>query len=235
MHISALPLKIKEDTYEVYMLKTGFFNMINNVYIIIDTKTRQGAIVDPTWDIGLVKDTLYALQVDLTAILLTHSHYDHTNLVNALLKIFPAKVYMSQVEIDYYNYKCNHLIPVQDGDVINIGNTDIDCILTPGHTAGGMCFLLSGSLFTGDTVFVEGCGLCSTRGGSAGDMFESINRIKTTINPEVKIYSSHTIRKLPGCTLGDVMKENFYFQIEKKNHFIQFRERENQKNTCSFS
>lgn len=81
---------------------------------------------------------------------------------------------------------------------------------------------------------MEGCGICSNLGGDAGDMFHSINRIKAEVSHDTKMYSGHTIDRQPGCTLGDLIKNNIYFSIDKKELFVQFRQRENQKRTYNF-
>ncbi|WP_268964163.1 MBL fold metallo-hydrolase, partial [Paenibacillus sinensis] len=79
-----------------------------------------------------------------------------------------------------------------------LGDTQITCILTPGHTYGSACYLTSDHLFTGDTVFIEGCGLCDTVGGDPEQMFHSIQRIKSAINPMVQIFPGHSYGKNPG-------------------------------------
>lgn len=221
-------------TYEVYQFKVGFLNMLNFNYIIVDKTSGQTAIVDPAWDLELIIDTFSRLGVEPDKILLTHSHLDHVNMVRPLVDRFGSQVYMSAKEIDFYNFQCKNLNPVHDFDIINLGQTPICCILTPGHTAGGTCFLLSDSLFTGDTVFIEGCGVCSTIGGSADLMFESIQKIKKNVEPHIRIYPGHSFGKNPGYPLSYLLKNNIYFVIDVKEHFIKFRMRKNQKNLFNF-
>lgn len=211
-------------SYEVYQIQTHKFCFSNYCYIILDKATNTAAIIDPAWELTKIINMLDNLRTYLEIIMLTHSHYDHVNLVKPLIKKYNTAVYMSKKEIDYYRFKCRNLHELNDMDNISIGETEISCLLTPGHTAGGMCYLLTDSLFTGDTIFIEGCGICTFRGGSAEQMFESIQRIKSVVPLYVRVYPGHSYGKSPGHALDYLMTENIYFQIERQ-YFLNFRMR----------
>jgi glyoxylase-like metal-dependent hydrolase (beta-lactamase superfamily II) len=119
-------------------------------------------------------------------------------------------------------------------DTIHLGETPISFLFTPGHTAGGGCYLLSDSLFAGDTVFIEGCGICHARGGSPEEMFNSIQEIKRIVPPHVRVYPGHSFGEKPGRTLHHLVKQNIYFQINKKRQFIDFRMRKSFKKFFDF-
>ncbi len=220
--------------YEVHQLNTIFYNFSNYCHIVEDKASKAALVVDPAWELEKIANKLYKLDIELRAILLTHSHYDHVNLVGPLLKRFNPQVYMSKAEIDYYGFRCKNLNALNHMDEIALGDTDVTCLHTPGHTAGGMCYLLQDSIFTGDTLFIEGCGICNCKGGSPEQMFDSIQLIKAVVNPDTLIYPAHSFGKMPGQTLDFLMKENIYFQIEKKEFFVDFRMRENQKGLFNF-
>ncbi|ALB45644.1 MBL fold metallo-hydrolase [Clostridium beijerinckii] len=218
-----------ETNYKLYQLNTSFSVFSNYCYIIADKITKQACIVDPAWELDKILDVICKLELNLTTILLTHSHYDHVNLVNPLIKRFNSNVYMSKNEIDYYKFSCKNLISANHMDELKIGEMVIKCLLTPGHTEGGMCYLTSDSIFTGDTIFIEGCGICSSDGGSAAKMFDSIQMIRNFVLKDVHVYPAHSYGKQPGYTLSYLEEKNIYFQIEKKEHFINFRMRKNEK------
>lgn len=220
-------------SYKVCQLKTFFTSFSNYSFIVVDKTTKAALIVDPAWELDKVTASLSELDADLVAILLTHSHYDHVNLVSKLVKKFNCSVFMSKIEIDYYHFRCSNLNALNDMDEMNVGETAISCILTPGHTAGGMCYHLADCLFTGDTIFVEGCGICSTKGGSVDQMYDSIQRVKSMVPPSTRIYPGHSFGKNPGHTVDDLMRENIYFLLDKK-HFVDFRMRKNQKGLFDF-
>nr|WP_156130425.1 MBL fold metallo-hydrolase [Paenibacillus durus] len=206
----------------------------NFTYIIIDKVTRNALIVDPAWELTKIVDKLNQLDAVLQGILLTHSHFDHVNLVAPLEALFNPYVYMSKAEIDYYGFRCNNLQAINDLDKISVGETMVTCMHTPGHTAGGMSYLLQDSIFTGDTIFIEGCGICNSWGGSPEQMFESIQRVKSSVSPHVRVYPGHSYGKAPGHTLQYLMRENIYFQIDNKENFIGWRMRKNQTGLFDF-
>lgn len=122
-------------TYKVHPIKTSYQGWTNYCYIIEDIVSRTAIVVDPSWELNKITNKLSELKLELTAIALTHSHYDHVNLVEPLTKMFNAQVYMSKKEIDYYQFRCRNLIGLHDHQAIKIGNTRAQCLLTPGHTA----------------------------------------------------------------------------------------------------
>lgn len=222
------------ESYHIEQLRVRFFNFVNFVYFIIDEKTRETAIIDPSWNPFKVQSILKKLDCSLTSILLTHSHFDHINLVNWLIKKYNPQVYMALDEINFYNFRCKNLNPIEGDSAIKLGETEILSIFTPGHTIGSVCYLLPGHLFTGDTIFIEGCGLCDPNGGDPSRLFKSIRKIKESVQPDVRIFPGHSYGKCPGYTLNNLKKENIYLQIDDEMLFVNFRMRKNQKGFFNF-
>ncbi len=227
-------LQNKEKSYSIHQLKLSFSFIINYTYIIVDISTREAAIVDPAWDIETIDETLRITGARPTTILLTHSHFDHVNMIGPLIRKFDSQTYMSLKEIEFYKFQCKNLNPIQHHDIIQVGKTKITALLTPGHTAGSTSFLLSNSLFTGDFIFIEGCGICNTEGGCPEKMFDSIQMIKETVASDVCVYPGHSYGRNPGFPIGYLMEKNIYFSISEKKLFINFRMRRNQTNIFDF-
>lgn len=227
-------LQNKEKSYSIHQLKLSFSFIINYTYIIVDISTREAAIVDPAWDIETIDEMLSMTGARLTTILITHSHFDHVNLVEPLIRKFDSQAYMSLKEIEFYQFRCKNLNPLQHHDIIQLGKTEIATLLTPGHTAGSTSFFLSGSLFTGDFIFIEGCGICNTMGGCPEKMFDSIQMIKETVASDVRVYPGHSFGNEPGYPIEYLLKKNIYFLINEKKLFINFRMRKNQTNIFNF-
>lgn len=222
---------MKNCTYELYQLNAGSPILPNYMYIIVDTVTRKTAIIDPGWDLDLITSRFEEIGVKPSVILLTHSHFDHVNMVGPLVERYGSSVYMSGIECNYYQFHAPKLTCFEDMEILFLGNTRIQCLVTPGHTAGGSCFLLSDAIFTGDTVFIEGCGMCNKEGGSPGQMYESFQRIKRTVAPHVRVYPGHSYGKMPGYRLDELEKYNIYILFNSKEHFVNFRMRKNQKHS----
>lgn len=217
----------------LYCIRTKCYSMINYVYLEIDEYTKKAVLVDPSWNLEELLYYISYLKLDLSAVLLTHSHFDHTNLAERIAVQTGASVYMSRVEAESYHFNCKNLITVEDGDIISVGEKDIKCLLTPGHTRGGMCFLTDKSFYSGDTVFLEGCGFCPDH-KSAGEMYDSFQKILKTTDKNLYVYPGHYYVKVQHMTLKDVLDYNIYFQFRTREEFIQFRMREGQKDLLKF-
>ena len=87
---------------------------------------------------------------------------------------------------------------IKDGDIIKFGNTDIKVIHTPGHTQGGVCYLVDNMLFSGDTIFREAVGRCDLEGGNFEQIVESIESKIFTLPDDILIYPGHG----PSSTVG---------------------------------
>lgn len=125
----------------------------------------------------------------LTHILATHHHADHIGGIGTLKKAFGCEV------VGADNRRIDGIrTVVQDGDSIELGDVSIRCIATPGHTSTGICYFVTGKelgtpvLFTGDTLFVCGCGRLFECDGET--MFESLQKI-AALPDETRIYPGH--------------------------------------------
>lgn len=217
--------------HKLKMHNPGF---INYTYIVENVESKKGIIIDPSWEIDKLLRTITIHKIIPCAILLTHSHYDHTNLVNRIVNIYPdIKVYISKVEANYYNFTSKNLLYIEDEATLTINGFNIGCYLTPGHTKGSMIYHIDNNLYTGDTIFTEGCGICSGRGGSSKDMYYSVQFIKKLSGDNI-IWPGHAFRYSPGYTLSHLFTENLYFLIEDKDLFIKFSDRRNINNAFNF-
>ena len=129
----------------------------NYIYLF---KYQQGCAV--AVDPGDSKKVLSALKkenLELKSILLTHRHFDHTEGVKKLKKKTGCTVISSNKKQIASTDR-----EVSAGDVLNFGSEKVRVISTPGHTSKSVCYYLepsdgqSGAVFTGDTLFIGGCG-----------------------------------------------------------------------------
>ena len=80
---------------------------------------------------------------------------------------------------------------INDGDILNVGNHKIQVIHTPGHTQGGVCYLINNMLFSGDTIFKESVGRCDMEGGDFKQIVKSIKTKIFTLPDDTIIYPGH--------------------------------------------
>lgn len=209
----------------VKVLRMQCREMINYTYLLMDETSAEAYIIDPSWEMEKITAGLYGYQIK--GILLTHYHYDHVNLVTELVKIYNCNCYIGLDEINYYNFFCLNMMPVFDMGELLLGNSPILCLQTPGHSRGSMCYLTENKLFTGDTLFMEGCGACDMKGGSAEDMFDSLAKIKRFVSSDTLIYPGHAFSMDVGAPYEKVYENNIYMQLLDREKFIQFRMRKN--------
>ncbi|WP_459212146.1 MBL fold metallo-hydrolase [Aquimarina rhabdastrellae] len=216
---------------QVVILRMTYMSIVNYSYLIVDHINNQAVIVDPAWDMRKVDQALKKTKTILSGILLTHSHPDHVHLARPLSRKYNCPIWMSNEEITYSGFYDQQLKGI-DNTPWSVGQIQIEPLLTPGHTPGGMCYLIGNSLFTGDTLFAEGCGLCPDIKG-AHSMYDSIEFLKKKIMPETLIFPGHSYGKSPGQIFSQILKNNIYLQFKNKNDFTAYRLRKGQ-NKLSF-
>lgn len=212
---------------KVIVLRMCNYSIINYNYLIVDTISKQSVIVDPAWEMDKIEEALELTQSELKGILLTHSHSDHTNLAITLSERYSCPIWMSNIEISYSGYSAKRL---EGFDIIpwRVGAIQISPLFTPGHTPGSISYLVGDCLFTGDTLFAEGCGFCPDR-FSADTMFTSLQYLKHVLRPGTLVFPGHSYGKAPGLKFSQLIEENIYLQIDDRKLFVDYRTRKGQK------
>jgi glyoxylase-like metal-dependent hydrolase (beta-lactamase superfamily II) len=101
-------------------------------------------------------------------------------------------------------------ITVKDGDYINIGETSLKVIHTPGHSPGSISLYHTGMLFTGDTLFVGGVGRTDLDGGSWEVLLSSIRNKLFTLPDDTIVAPGHNYGDSPRSTIGREKIHNPY-------------------------
>ena len=173
----------------------------NNNYLLIDEESKEAALIDCSAVDSRVKDAVDEAGAKLKYILLTHGHFDHV----AGIRPTDAKIVMHKDDLRILNQTNVYLpafgipeitipkidIYVENGDILKLGNTEIKVIHTPGHTQGGVCYLVENMLFSGDTIFCESVGRCDLEGGDFVQIVESIKTMIFTLPDDIAIYPGH--------------------------------------------
>lgn len=109
----------------------------NYMYLLINNATNQAAAVDPV-NASAMAAAVHENQVDLKAILTTHHHYDHAHGNADMLSMFPdITIYGGDSRIESLNKSISH------GDKIKLGTLNIECLSTPCHTKGHICYYVT--------------------------------------------------------------------------------------------
>jgi hydroxyacylglutathione hydrolase len=209
----------------VGVFKVGRTALANFVYVVIDDTTRDAIVIDPGWEHRLLLDRLTEWEANLVAVLLTHSDEDHTNGAEIIMDSLRVPAYISSLEVCPRNLARLFPLPLVDRNELRLGALPVLCIHTPGHSTGSFCFKVGNLLFTGDTLFNEGCGYCGPPSGSVKDMFQSLRTLKEMMNGEVVIFPAHQYKAPPGLTMRQVRRINPYLRISDLETFTAFSQR----------
>lgn len=208
---------------DIYLKQMEIGPMQNFQYFIGCEKTRQVAVVDPAWDIDRLISEAESDQLQILLILLTHGHPDHMEGAAELSKRFDIPVYISQNEAPFYMPHLQRLHHLSNGEKIVIGKIAVECIATPGHTPGGMCFRAGDVLITGDTLFIDGCGRCDLPGGDPEQMYDTLYHVIKKLPDNLVVYPGHSYGLSSSASLGRQKQTNPYLTCSNKKNFLEHR------------
>ncbi|MCG9884751.1 MAG: hydroxyacylglutathione hydrolase [Cyanobacteria bacterium] len=179
-----------------------------------------GVVVDPG-DARPVLAWLDRVGAILTAILITHHHWDHVTGIDALVRRFPnVRVYGGAADRDRIPHQTDFL---QDGDRLQLLGRDLEVLFLPGHTLGHVAYYvvplgdLPGELFCGDVLFGGGCG--RLKEGTPAQMLDSLRRLRS-LPDDTRVWCAHeyTLGNLKFALTVDGENESLrsrYGQVEK--------------------
>jgi glyoxylase-like metal-dependent hydrolase (beta-lactamase superfamily II) len=208
-------------TFAIQSLELG--PMENFVYFIHDLSSNRAAVVDPAWDVPQLVKLAKKQNIEITDVLLTHSHYDHINGLNELLETYDAEIHLLKSEAQFWDHDLEKPTIHYGGDRLEIGKTSIEILHTPGHTPGSACYHLDGNLITGDTLFLFGCGRCDFNGGNPEQMYNSLKKLGSELNPETIIHPGHNYAHKCTSTMAEQLEGNPFMQINDLDKFIDYR------------
>lgn len=177
-----------------------------NCYLLTDETTGQTAVIDPGFESAELTDAVRTAGPDhIPLILLTHGHFDHITGVAEIRELTGAKVALPLDERMVVSDRSLNLsgmmsngeirpfpidLPLNDGDILELGKLKIRMIQTPGHTVGGCCYLVGNALFSGDTLMKLSCGRTDFPTGNSQQMRDSLRRLRD-LDGDFQVYPGH--------------------------------------------
>ncbi|MGE0487868.1 MAG: MBL fold metallo-hydrolase [Vulcanimicrobiota bacterium] len=197
----------------------------NFIYLIGDRSSRSCMVVDPAWELQPILDEAARLEVEIAGVLCTHSHFDHVNMVDPLLKQKDIPVHMLDKEVDWSGFRCENLTRHASGEKITLGkHLEVTMVHTPGHTPGSVSYWVNGqSLVTGDTLFINGCGRCDFVGGDPEQMFYTLRGLVEKLPEATNMYPGHNYGEVTVATLDEQLKTNPYLKLPTVEDFVAHR------------
>jgi hydroxyacylglutathione hydrolase len=203
-------------TTRVVQLEVG--PMANFSYIIADENKRVAAIVDPSWDLEKMYTILEAKKWRVTMIINTHNHFDHVLGNEQIASRSGARIAQHQDS----NWEGKY-VSITDGEQIPLGDTVIKVLHTPGHSKESISLLVNDEfIFTGDTLFVGGCGRVDLLGGDVNEMYDSLYNKVLQLNEDLIVYPGHNYGSSPWSTIGKEKKNNPALQSRSREEFVKF-------------
>jgi glyoxylase-like metal-dependent hydrolase (beta-lactamase superfamily II) len=186
-------------------------------YLAYDRPGGSAVLIDPV-DAMVERDLaeIERMGVTLAHVLETHVHADHVTSAALLRTLTRASVIVPRgagvVGADR---------EVGDGDEIRFGEGQLMLVLaTPGHTAAAASYLWNGCLFSGDTLFVDGCGRTDFQDGDAGRLYDSITQKLFVLPDDTLVYPAHDYRGHRGSTIGQERRGNGRIAGRSRDEFI---------------
>lgn len=174
-------------------------------YLLLDVESKKAVLIDPVlekWERDL--SYLESMDFKLVATIETHMHADHITAAGELRDKTGCESYAPHLS----GATCaTHFL--KENDTIQIGKLKIKVIHTPGHTPCSISLLLNEKyVFTGDALFVRGCGRTDFQGGSAEDLYHSITMKLFQLPEETIVFPGHDYKGFVSSTIGEEKKWN---------------------------
>ncbi len=192
--------------------------MMNFAYIVGDADSGVCAVIDPGFDPEDIIAKAKSLGFKISAVLLTHGHFDHARAAGELSATCGAKVYVHRLDSTDLPGGVPKVL-TEDESEIEIGSLKIKCLHTPGHSRGSQCFIVGNNIFTGDTLFVGGCGRVDLPGGSAKELLNSMKKL-SSLDSEMVVYPGHEYGPSSSSTIGRERSQNPYMSADSEAMLI---------------
>ncbi len=157
----------------------------NYTYLVIDPATNEAAVIDAP-EAGPVIDRVESLDVNVTKVLSTHHHPDHSAANPVLAKRYSAPVFG---HVSDANRIPGFTDGLEEGDTIAVGELEAEILFIPAHTRGHIAYVFSGAVFCGDTLFAAGCGRLFE--GDPQMMHVALNEKLSRLPNDTQVYCGH--------------------------------------------
>lgn len=196
-----------------------------NCWVVSDDADGPAIVIDPAEDVDRILAEVGERAV--SAIVLTHGHFDHLGAVTELLAQTGAPLLVHHDDATAITtaagtggaaFGFGATSPpadrlLSDGDRVDAGSLQLSVLHTPGHTPGGICLFADGGegespqLFSGDTLFAGSVGRTDFPGGNGRALSLSIAEKLATLPAETVVHPGHG----PDTTIGRERRLNPFF------------------------
>jgi len=178
-----------------------------NCFIARADGSSRAVIIDPGDEADRILAPVRELGLEVEAVLLTHTHFDHVGAVAPVARETGAPVYVSEIERPvladimsyvpfagigpFESYEADHVL--RGGEQLELAGLEIDVLFTPGHSPGHLSFSIPSeqALFSGDVLFQGSVGRTDLPGGDWATLIASIGTLVGSLPEDTTVYPGH--------------------------------------------
>jgi hydroxyacylglutathione hydrolase len=178
-----------------------------NCFVARADGSTRAVIIDPGDEADRILAPVCELGLEVEAVLLTHTHFDHVGAVAPVARETGAPVYVSEIERPvladimsyvpfagigpYESYEADHVL--RGGEQLELAGLEIDVLFTPGHSPGHLSFSIASeqALFSGDVLFQGSVGRTDLPGGDWDTLLASIGTLVESLPEDTTVYPGH--------------------------------------------
>ncbi|HET7737791.1 MAG TPA: MBL fold metallo-hydrolase [Tepidiformaceae bacterium] len=187
--------------FEVVSFRRGpFWNL---AYLLIDSETREAAIIDPAWDIHAILAEAAARELHVSTAILTHGHFDHAHGLDTLITRTGARIILHEAEVAEVRQDYAGPLEALDGAAtLTLGSATLEILPTPGHSPGSLAIRARDDLFTGDTLMSGAIGRPGYEPGALSAFWQTVSTTLRDLPAHLTIRPGHDSGPTPTSTLA---------------------------------
>jgi glyoxylase-like metal-dependent hydrolase (beta-lactamase superfamily II) len=178
-----------------------------NCHITWLAGSREAIVIDPGDDAPVLLAAIERLELDVAAILLTHTHFDHVGAVAPVARATGAEVWCPELEVGvladimrfvpwpgfgpFESYAADHT--VAGGERLELAGLEIDVLFTPGHSPGHVTYAIPAerAIFSGDVLFAGSVGRTDLPGGDHATLMRTLGELVEALPDQTVVYPGH--------------------------------------------
>jgi len=177
-----------------------------NCYVVGDPETRDAIVIDPGGDAEDLLTAIRAQELNVTAIVATHAHFDHVLAAEVLRSATGAPFFLHADDapvLSWLQESGRLFLGIElppppeidtspaEGDALVAGDTVLNVLHTPGHSPGSISLLGDDILFSGDTLFAGSVGRTDLPGGDTDTLVKAVHTKLFTIDKDLPVLPGH--------------------------------------------